>query len=311
MDWGDILWGRNPPTADSHQPYYYTPSKTVEGWDWPYEWDGLHEIHAGPFPVCAPLPRAPVSPDLAIAPDGSSSSSAPLEPWAYATMLLTPNYELTVQKLHCSLRASGSRYPLLVLYDAETIVQETVDGLVARGMLVRPVEKIARPNHFADRFQINWTKLRLWQLTDYERVIYLDGDMFILENIDHLFSLPTPFAVAADTDRAFGRSCGPMGMNQAGLLVLSPCEATFTHMLEVADSAPKYQFRYSDAEQGFLNHYFKFNRMLLPPAYNFLAHSLWDTPLRSLAKVIHYTANKPFNPEFPHPSHDHWNKCVV
>jgi len=229
-------------------------------------------------------------------------------------MLLTPTYVHAVLKLSCSLRQVYSRYPLLVLYDAAQIGASVLDQLHNAGINTQAVELISFPNSFADRFSINWTKLRLWQLTQYDRVVYMDSDMFVAQNIDELFTLPAdvPLAVAVDTDRHCN-NCGPMGMNQAGLLVLTPCAATYDAMLSLARSDVRYQFQSTDAEQGFLNHYWKFNRMLLPPAYNFLPHQLYEEKgLRSLAKVYHYTARKPFAEgasEANLPYHQQWFDC--
>ena len=36
----------------------------------------------------------------------------------------------------------------------------------------------------------NFVKLRLWQLTEYERCVFLDADTVVLKNIDRLFEYP-------------------------------------------------------------------------------------------------------------------------
>ena len=56
--------------------------------------------------------------------------------------------------------------------------------------------------------------------------------------------------------------------------------------------------------------------MLLPATYNVLPHLSWNTGLREEAKIIHYTASKPFAPEgWPalkkHESyHEPWLSCT-
>jgi len=238
--------------------------------EWKDEWSGLYG-YEGPFPTC---------------------SSPTFKNEIFATMLLTNNYLPSLLKLYCSMKQVKTTRPLVVFYDSTTISEESLDILYSHGIEAQPIELMFISNKFIDRFSINWTKLRFWKMEQYSKIIYLDSDMFLLQNIDHLFDLPNTFAIPADTDR---HACGgPMGFNQAGLFVLQPCESIYHDMMSLVTSDPKYQFQYSDAEQGFLNFYFQFNRILLPPDYNFLAHNKWNTGLRDNAKVIHYTAYKPF-----------------
>ena len=77
-----------------------------------------------------------------------------------------------------------------------------------------------------------WTKLRLWELESLARVVYLDADMVVCHNVDHLFQLPPGFYAVADC--AFGRktqaerdSCalfqhGQPSYFNAGFFVMTP-----------------------------------------------------------------------------------------
>jgi len=48
-------------------------------------------------------------------------------------------------------------------------------------------------HHYASaRFSEVWTKLRAWQLTDYQRLVFLDADMLVLQNMDELFDIELP-----------------------------------------------------------------------------------------------------------------------
>jgi alpha-N-acetylglucosamine transferase len=49
-----------------------------------------------------------------------------------------------------------------------------------------------------------WTKLRMWELDDeFDRLCYLDADMLVVRNPDHLFDLPGDFLAVPDC--SFGR----------------------------------------------------------------------------------------------------------
>lgn len=57
------------------------------------------------------------------------------------------------------------------------------------------------------RFANVWTKLRAFELAEYDRVILIDSDMLVRQNMDELmtFPLPTPMSIAA----GFACTCNP------------------------------------------------------------------------------------------------------
>lgn len=44
-----------------------------------------------------------------------------------------------------------------------------------------------RRKSYKNRFEFTLNKLHCWLMTDYERVIYLDADNIIVNNMDHTF----------------------------------------------------------------------------------------------------------------------------
>ena len=52
------------------------------------------------------------------------------------------------------------------------------------------------------RFDLNWLKLRLWELTEFDALLYLDSDVEVLGSLVPAFQLPTAFAVALDSNKA-------------------------------------------------------------------------------------------------------------
>ncbi len=69
--------------------------------------------------------------------------------------------------------------------------------LLSRGVSTKNLAIIGRPDLHA-----TLTKIQLWSLTQYSRVLYLDADTLPLQNLDHLFTaLPpssVPFAAAPE-----------------------------------------------------------------------------------------------------------------
>jgi alpha-N-acetylglucosamine transferase len=53
------------------------------------------------------------------------------------------------------------------------------------------------------RFGLNWFKIRLWDLTQYDAVLYVDADVEVhAPHLAAVFDLPTDFAVALDLNKA-------------------------------------------------------------------------------------------------------------
>ena len=62
------------------------------------------------------------------------------------------------------------------------------------GAIVYPVELLASETRWehglADRWNDIMTKLRVWQMTQYSRILFLDGDMMLLSSLDGVFDDP-------------------------------------------------------------------------------------------------------------------------
>ncbi|CAL5866575.1 uncharacterized protein PFLUO_LOCUS784 [Penicillium psychrofluorescens] len=87
---------------------------------------------------------------------------------------------------------SGSRYPFVALY-TDKFPAEGLKALAARGIRAQKVPSVA-PRSTKDyaqdpRFAETWTKLVAFSLTEYERVVLLDGDVLVRRNMDELMEL--------------------------------------------------------------------------------------------------------------------------
>lgn len=149
-----------------------------------------------------------------------------------------------------------------------------------------------KAKNMGDRDSILWSKLRVWQLEDYTKVVMLDTDLFIIKNPQELFSLPE-FAASSAVDKRekiqFWRSAdmgtkirntlrnkfvGEMvdllphwsGLN-SGVSVVTPSNLTFTSMLNEISILPN---RPCCPSQEFLYFYFSEVNKLLGFLYLFL-----------------------------------------
>ncbi|KAL6658917.1 hypothetical protein ACP70R_002957 [Stipagrostis hirtigluma subsp. patula] len=90
------------------------------------------------------------------------------------------------------LRKAGAAYPLVVAVLPD-VPEKHRRKLTNQGCIVREIEPVYPPfndTRFAmAQYVINYSKLRIWEFVEYERMVYLDADVQVYENIDELFEL--------------------------------------------------------------------------------------------------------------------------
>lgn len=117
-------------------------------------------------------------------------------PRAWITLLTRINYLPGAVLLAHSLRKQISKYPLIILY-TPSLPKECLPALRHEASLTNAILRPTQPlmpreqrNLIAARFEDTWTKLRVFELFEYERLVFLDADMLVFRNMDELFDLP-------------------------------------------------------------------------------------------------------------------------
>ncbi len=215
---------------------------------------------------------------------------------AYVTMMTNGDgYAPGVEALGRSLLATGTEVPMVLMATRE-VSQPTRERLVRQGWEVRDIEPVKNP-HEGDllfpRFGSVFAKLRAWEL-EVDKAVWLDADTVVLKNIDDLFERPE---LAAAPDFLM-----PDQFN-SGVMVLEPSRTTFARMMDSLAGSKSYD----GGDQGFLNDFFA--GWYTGPAgrwlpsglnmphfiYQFMhAHPSLRRRVESVAKVIHYTVQKPW-----------------
>ncbi|KII93184.1 glycosyltransferase family 8 protein [Plicaturopsis crispa FD-325 SS-3] len=113
---------------------------------------------------------------------------------AYVTLLTKAAYLPGALVVAHTLRAAGAQYPLVVMVTPQ-LPQAVRDVLSRRGIAMREVDSLypeegkhQLAGHDA-RFGDTWTKLRAFELAEFERIVLLDSDMIIKRNMDELMDL--------------------------------------------------------------------------------------------------------------------------
>ncbi|KAF8496663.1 nucleotide-diphospho-sugar transferase [Gautieria morchelliformis] len=116
---------------------------------------------------------------------------------AYATLLTRESYLPGTLVLNYSLQAVASKYHLVVMVTPE-LSESARDALSKEKISIKEIARLdpREGSHTlaADdaRFKDTWTKLRAFELVEYDRIAFLDSDMLVLKNMDDLLDLELP-----------------------------------------------------------------------------------------------------------------------
>ncbi|KAL1553260.1 UDP-glucuronate:xylan alpha-glucuronosyltransferase 1, variant 2 [Salvia divinorum] len=211
---------------------------------------------------------------------------------AYATILHSAHvYVCGAIAAAQSIRMAGSTRDLVILVD-ETISEYHRSGLELAGWKVRTIKRIRNPKAEKDAYnEWNYSKFRLWQLTDYDKIIFIDADLLILRNIDFLFSMPE-ISATGNNGTLFN----------SGVMVIEPSNCTFRLLMDHINEIESY----NGGDQGYLNEIFTWWHRI-PKHMNFLKN-FWigdDQAVKEkktrlfgaeppVLYVLHYLGNKPW-----------------
>jgi alpha-N-acetylglucosamine transferase len=120
----------------------------------------------------------------------------------------------------------------------------------------------------------NYTKLRIFGLIEFKKIIFLDADMIILRNIDHLFE--RPHMSACNSGGEIEKYKGWRYFN-SGLMVIEPAKELFDDMIS---KIGKIETEKNKGDQAFLHAYYSDwpnkPKLHLPHVYNVLITHLND-----------------------------------
>ncbi|KAI3835727.1 hypothetical protein MKX03_033389 [Papaver bracteatum] len=237
---------------------------------------------------------------------------------AYVTFLAgNGDYVKGVVGLAKGLRRVKSAYPLVVAMLPD-VPEEHREILRSQGCILREIEPIYPPENqiqFAMAYYvINYSKLRIWDFEEYSKMMYLDADIQVFENIDHLFNAADGYFYAVmdcfcektwshspQYSIGYCQQCPekvtwptemgsppPLYFN-AGMFVFEPSRLTYESLLQTLQASTPTPF----AEQDFLNMFFNHIYKPIPPTYNLVLAMLWRHPENvefDKVKVVHYCA---------------------
>jgi alpha-N-acetylglucosamine transferase len=233
---------------------------------------------------------------------------------AYVTLVTNADYALGATALVRSLKLTGTQAEIVVMHTGG-VDDAALAPLVTLGARLYPAELLPTSDAFNERHARakihadtpftkgrkpafhtpldNFAKLRLWQMEEYDKIVFLDADTIVLRSIDRLFDYPE-FSAAPNVYE----SLADFHRLNSGVFVARPSRTTFETMLTTLDQPGAHWPR---TDQTFLQAFFPAWHGL-PVFYNMLQYvwfnmpALWDW---GSVHVIHYQYEKPWERDHP------------
>ncbi|KAJ8770192.1 hypothetical protein K2173_011527 [Erythroxylum novogranatense] len=160
---------------------------------------------------------------------------------AYVTLLYGDEFVLGVRVLGKSIRDTGSKKDMVVLV-SNGVSDSSKALLEADGWILEKISLLANPNQVRPtRFWGVYTKLKIFNMTKYKKVVYLDADTIVLKSIEDLFKC--------------GKFCANLKHSErlnSGVMVVEPSQVVFNDMMSKVNTLQSY----TGGDQGFLNSYY-------------------------------------------------------
>lgn len=227
---------------------------------------------------------------------------------SYITVLSTENYLQGVLCLVESLRRTNTKYPISILITND-ISLKTEELLKSYNLNVIRKNKINIPESIKNKNDkgifSHWTstfdKLLVFELTQFNKLVYLDSDMYVRKNIDELFE-------RKDMSAVIDRRMGPFISKEwikltSGLMVIEPKKDVMQYFLNIIEEIE--EKRESIGDQDILQEYDKQwnekEELHLDVKYNmFFPHIDYYTHYENYKLddicVVHFIySKKPFN----------------
>lgn len=148
---------------------------------------------------------------------------------AYVTLVATEAYASGTLVLSHKLRELGSKKEIVCMVTPN--ISSRVQSILSKVCTVVQVDEL-RSADFDNLkllgrldLDISITKIQLWRLTQYKKLVFLDADTLPMRNIDELFNRPC-FSAAPDA--------GWPDCFNSGVFVTQPSEDTYQGLISLA-----------------------------------------------------------------------------
>ena len=158
---------------------------------------------------------------------------------AFVTLVATDSYASGALVIAHRLRDLGSRKELLCLVTPN--ISTHVQNILSKYYKTIPVETIRSKDYQnllllgRPDLDISLTKIHLWRLTQYKKIVFLDADTLPLQNVDELFDRHS-FSAAPDA--------GWPDCFNSGVFVAEPSESIYQDLVRLAAETGSFDGKY-------------------------------------------------------------------
>lgn len=174
--------------------------------------------------------------------------------YCYVSVLSSESYLDGVLALNYSLAKTKPKHDFLVLV-TNNLPKNILDSLSKHNIAFTEIQDIDNPTIIGEERRWNYTypKLNIFGLNQFDKLVYLDADMLILENIDELFDKPHMSAVNAG-----GMLPDFLHWQQlnSGIMVVEPSTDLLLDMLSKVGKIEKLEAGLSGSDQDFIQAYY-------------------------------------------------------
>lgn len=171
--------------------------------------------------------------------------------YAYITMLDNEPYIYSVIALYSSWLKTQSKYDFYCGC-TKNVSQHILNNLTELGIKIISLPEVSGLEKLKTKLKTSgynsWipalNKLAIYNLTQFDKLVFLDADTYIYENVDHLFNYP-PITAVADgcgwcpkIDK-FVKGDNYYKRFNAGVMVIQPSEELFNKIIKSTETLPQ------------------------------------------------------------------------
>lgn len=230
--------------------------------------------------------------------------------YSYVSLLTNDSYTYGIVLLVESMKKVNTKYPLHVLV-TDKVSTASLELLRQLGVTYEVVDTISVSEEIHEyNSKMNarlaaiwkdcWTKFRIFDQTQFDKIVFLDADIMVLKNLDHLFKKPH---MTSCLDGEYFNIWPDRDHFNSGCIVIEPSHELFEDIMTYANQLTVDQIIYQEpfADQELLNQYFSDwvdkKELHLDKYYDVFAPYVQTDQLDDLTKncyFIHYVGRKPW-----------------
>lgn len=178
--------------------------------------------------------------------------------YAYVSVLTTESYLIGILGVNECLKRVKSKYPFYVLItdnistEVENLLNsQNINTIRKKSIEIPEIIKEKNSKGVFSHWTYTFDKLSIFELTQFNKIVYLDSDIYIRKNIDILFE---KHHMATTPNRKFGPNITPPPELISGLLVIEPQNGLLDSFLQILSTIS--EKRESIGDQDILQEYY-------------------------------------------------------